>query len=120
MKIRFFAVLLLCLTSMLATAQPISYNGVKPVVIIDVRTAEEFAAGHIEGALNIPYEQIAGGIRSVKGLSKDQPVLVYCRSGRRSGIAKAALEKEGWKRILDGGGMDTLVKNLQGCTSRTC
>lgn len=119
MKIRSIIILLISAISFVVQAKEVSFNGVKPVVIIDVRTPEEFAAGHVDGALNIPYEQIANGIKSVKGLKKDQSVLLYCRSGRRSAIAKAALEKEGYKRILDGGGMTELTRNLKGC-DKTC
>lgn len=115
MKIRSVLFVLTCAISFVVQAKEISLNGVKPAVIIDVRTPEEFAAGHVDGALNIPYEQIAGGIKTVKGLKKDQPVLLYCRSGRRSAIAKVALEKEGYKRILDGGGMTDLTRNLKVC-----
>ena len=116
MKIVF--TVMLALTALLAQAREVSLNGVKPAAIIDVRTPEEYAAGHVEGAVNIPYEQIASGIKTVKGLKKDQPVLVYCRSGRRSAIAKKMLEKDGFKRILDGGGISELTRNLKVCDKR--
>lgn len=103
-----------------AWAVEVSFHNVKPAVIIDVRTPEEYAAGHITGAVNIPYEQIASGITQVKGLKKDSPILVYCRSGRRSGIAKATLEQQGYKQVLDGGAMDALSKSLQPCTPQHC
>lgn len=113
-------ILLLTLLALTVQAKDFSFNGTKPAVIIDVRTADEFASGHVEGALNIPYEQIGQGIQSVKGLSKDSPVLVYCRSGRRSAIARATLEKQGFKNILDGGGIDSLAQTLKPCTAKTC
>ena len=117
---RFFYTLLLSLLALSAEAQNVSYNGTQPAAIVDVRTAEEYAAGHIAGAVNIPFDHIGQGIQSVKGLKKDSPVLLYCRSGRRSAHARATLEQQGYTRILDGGGMDTLAKNLKNCSSKTC
>lgn len=103
-----------------AYAQDFTYKGVKPAVVIDVRTPEEFAAGHVEGAVNIPYEQIGSGIAGLKDLGKDSRILVYCQTGRRSAIAAEALGKLGYRSVQDGGGMSTLVRNLKACTPQTC
>lgn len=119
MKILLSGILLVLLT-FTAHAGEFSYNGIKPTVIIDVRTPQEFAAGHIDGALNIPFDQIGEGILTVKALKKNSTILVYCRSGRRSAVARSALEQLGYKRILDGGGMETLSHNLKACTPQTC
>ena len=113
-------ILLLVCAFATAHAKEVSFNGIKPAAIIDVRTPQEFAAGHIDGAINIPYEQISQGIQSIKGLKKGSPVLVYCRSGRRSGIAKSTLEQLGFKQILDAGGMEAASQNLKTCTTKTC
>jgi len=110
----------LALVSFMAVAQDFTFQGVKPAVVIDVRTPQEYAAGHIDGALNIPFDQIDKGIKSVKGLTKEQPILVYCRTGHRSGIAKATLEKEGYKQVLDGGAIDDLARQLNACTPQIC
>ncbi|MDF0533601.1 rhodanese-like domain-containing protein [Shewanella yunxiaonensis] len=75
--------------------------------VIDVRTAEEFAAGHLPEAHNIPYEQIIAGVEKLN-IGKDQPVVVYCRSGHRAGIAKTALEKSGYTQIYNAGGLQKL------------
>lgn len=75
--------------------------------VIDVRTAEEFNAGHLSNAQNIPYDQIQTGIAQL-GIAKDQPVLLYCRSGRRSGIAKQSLTDLGFTHILDAGAYEKL------------
>jgi rhodanese-related sulfurtransferase len=112
--------ILLLLCAFTARAGEVNLNGVKPAAIIDVRTPEEFVTGHIEGALNIPYEQIGQGILSVKGINKESPILVYCRSGRRSAIAKAALERLGYRQIINGGGMENLAQQLRSCNSRAC
>lgn len=55
-------------------------------VLIDVRTPEEFATGHLEGALNLPVE-LAGFAEAVADLDPDAEYLVYCRSGRRADVA---------------------------------
>ena len=115
-----FQTLLFILAIATAQAATVSFNGFKPAVIMDVRTAEEYAAGHIDGAINIPHDRIGQGIQRVKGLKKTTPVLVYCRSGRRSGIAKSALEQLGFSQIMNGGGIEAVAQTLKTCTSKTC
>jgi len=73
-----------------------------PTVVIDVRTMEEVTSGHLEGALNIPYEDIVEGVASL-GLAKDAPIAVYCRSGNRSGIAQSMLQAEGYTQVVNAG-----------------
>lgn len=77
---------------------------------IDVRTAEEYTAGHVGQAVNIPYEEIAQRISEVT-TDKDAEIYVYCRSGRRSGIAKAALDEAGFTRVVNAGGLEDALKN---------
>lgn len=73
-------------------------------VIIDARTEEEFAAGHIENAILIPEYEIAE--RAEKELpNKDALILVYCRSGRRSKIASEELAKLGYTNVKEFGGI---------------
>ena len=76
---------------------------------IDVRTAEEYAAGHVSEAVNIPYEEIAGRVAEVTS-DKDDLIYVYCRSGRRSGIAKKALENAGYGNVVNVGGFEAALK----------
>jgi len=73
------------------------------VLLLDVRTPEEFAQGRIEGAKLIPISELQERLSEL-GDRKDAPVLVYCLSGSRSAIASTLLHKEGW----------TQVHNLQG------
>lgn len=69
-------------------------------VVIDVRTQEEYAAGHVPGALLIPYDQIADRLAEIPA---GRPLVLYCRSGRRSGVAEAVLAEHGIAaRQLDG------------------
>ena len=70
--------------------------------LIDVRTPEEFASGHIEGAVNIPVDSLTQRMSEV---SKDKPIVVYCRSGNRSAQAALVLEMLGFQNVknLEGG-----------------
>lgn len=73
-------------------------------VIIDARTEEEFAEGHIENAILIPEYEIKD--RAKKELpDKEQLILVYCRSGRRSKIASEELAKLGYTNVKEFGGI---------------
>ena len=73
-------------------------------IILDVRTEEEFAEGHIKGAILIPEYEIAD--RAEKELKdKDALILVYCRSGRRSKIASEELVKLGYTNVKEFGGI---------------
>lgn len=76
----------------------------KDYIIIDARTEDEFNEGHIEGAILIPEYEI--GERAEKELpDKDQLILVYCRSGRRSKIASQALADLGYTNVKEFGGI---------------
>ena len=76
----------------------------KDYIIIDARTEEEFAEGHIENAILIPEYEIKD--RAEKELpDKEQLILVYCRSGRRSKIASEELVKLGYTNVKEFGGI---------------
>lgn len=81
-------------TTLLAASDPI---------IIDVRSPQEFSTGHIQGALNMPHTKI-GDLIEKQPIEKDAPIIVYCRSGRRSGIAQGALRQLGFTAVSNGGG----------------
>lgn len=71
-------------------------------VLLDVRTPEEFAGGHIRGALLLPYTEIRE--RAAQELpDKDMSIVLYCRSGRRSAIAAAELVRMGYVNVYDAG-----------------
>ena len=78
-------------------------------VWIDVRSAEEFNAGHLQDAVNIPHDQILERIQSVSP-DKDAPVNLYCRSGRRAESALNELKKAGYTNVTNHGGYEDLVK----------
>lgn len=73
-------------------------------IIVDARTEEEFAEGHIPGAILIPEYEIADRAQSELP-DKDQLILVYCRSGRRSKIASQALADLGYTNVKEFGGI---------------
>ena len=73
-------------------------------IILDVRTQEEYDEGHIPGAVVISHEEIAEKAEGVL-TDKDQLILVYCRSGRRSKIAAEALVELGYTNIKEFGGI---------------
>lgn len=80
---------------------------------IDVRSAEEYHTARVSGAVNIPYTEIAGRIGEVTE-DKDALIYVYCRSGRRSGIAKDTLESAGFTNVTNLGGLqDAQAKALE-------
>lgn len=74
-------------------------------VILDVRTQEEFAEGHIDGALLMPYTEIPA-LAEKQLPEKDALILVYCRSGRRSAIAAQSLVDLGYTQVKDFGGIN--------------
>ncbi len=88
-----------------AVAQQANTKG----VWIDVRSAEEFNAGHLQDAVNIPHDQILERIQSVSP-DKDAPVNLYCRSGRRAESALNELKKAGYTNVTNHGGYEDLVK----------
>ena len=73
-------------------------------IILDARTQEEYDQGHIPGAIVISHEEIAEKAEDVL-TDKDQLILVYCRSGRRSKIAAEALVELGYTNIKEFGGI---------------
>ena len=76
--------------------------------IVDVRTPEEFAGQHVSGAINIPLDEVAQRINELKELPK--PIIAYCRSGNRSGMAVAILKQNGIVEAVNGGGIDEMLQ----------
>ncbi len=72
-------------------------------IIVDVRTKEEYAASHIRGSINIPYDEIDENIE----LDKAKKILVYCQSGNRSKKAFVSLTNIGYN-VYDLGGIDDI------------
>jgi len=77
-------------------------------LIVDVRTPEEFANGHYPGAINIPHETILDVLNQL-GVTADTSVILYCRSGNRSGQAEQVLQEKGFTEARNAGGLETLL-----------
>lgn len=84
-----------------------SANSTAPVIWIDVRSKEEFDTGHLPGAINIPHHEIAARISEVTQ-DKNATIALYCRSGRRSGLAEQALQQLGFTQVSNAGAYETL------------
>ena len=92
-----------------AAQQPARAQG----VWIDVRTPEEFNEGHLQGAVNVPHDQIASQIARISP-DKKAPVNLYCRSGRRAEAALEELKKLGYTNVTNPGGYQDLInKGIQ-------
>ncbi len=70
-------------------------------IIVDVRSANEFASGHINGSINISLETLTNNLSKFK--NKDQIIITCCASGMRSSIAKSNLSSKGYKNVYNGG-----------------
>jgi rhodanese-related sulfurtransferase len=79
-------------------------------LIVDVRTVEEYAAGRIPGAVLFPYDELQARASAFAALvgeaGKNRPIVVYCRTGRRSSIAARTLASQGYRNVTDFGGID--------------
>jgi len=70
--------------------------GEDPPFILDVRTVEEYRSGHVEGAVNIPHDRVEKRLSELED-QRDRDVVVYCRSGRRAGVAEEVLSEAGFR-----------------------
>ena len=72
--------------------------------LIDVRTAEEYSVEHVSGAKNIEFQQIVPEVSKL-GIGKQEPIQLYCRSGRRAESARQALLHEGYQHVTNLGSL---------------
>lgn len=79
-------------------------------LIIDVRTVGEYQHEHIRQSVNIPYDEIAGRIAAFAP-ERDAHIVLYCRSGRRSGIAEQTLRQLGYRQIENRGGLNDMQRS---------
>lgn len=79
-------------------------NAKENFVLLDVRTQEEYNAGYIAGAILLPYDEIKAKATIVLP-DKEKEIVLYCRSGRRSAIAKKSLLDLGYQKVVDFGGV---------------
>ena len=76
-------------------------------LVIDVRSPEEYADGHLDGAVNVPHTETEALAAAIGG-DHDRAVVLYCGSGRRAGIAQAALAERGYSAVHNGLGYQAL------------
>jgi phage shock protein E len=79
--------------------------------VIDVRTADEFAAEHLDRAVNIPVQELPTRLAEIDKLvggDKAKPIVLYCGSGHRAGTAKQRLDAAGYTQVVNGGGLGDL------------
>jgi len=72
----------------------------KAPLILDVRSSKEYAEGHIPGAVNIPYDQLADHLSDLHAAKTDE-IVVHCQSGHRAGIAEKTLSEAGYSNVRD-------------------
>lgn len=90
--------------------QALSFDPDK-AVILDVRTADEYASGHLQGARNIPHDRIAGEIAAAVP-DKGTQVVLYCRSGMRASTALNTLRGLGYENVSNFGGLEDAQERL--------
>jgi rhodanese-related sulfurtransferase len=71
-----------------------------PPFILDVRTPEEYASGHLPGATNIPHDELGSRIQELP-VTKSEEIVVHCQSGRRAQLARATLLEGGYSNVRD-------------------
>ena len=79
--------------------------------VVDVRSPQEFAGEHFPGAINIPLDQVPQKVNDFKEMPK--PIIAYCRSGNRSGMAVTMLKQAGITDAVNGGGLDDLLQQVK-------
>lgn len=77
-------------------------------MVIDVRTSSEYTIAHYPDAINIPLDELPKHLNQLKANSK--PIILYCRSGNRSGIGMNFLHQQGLKDIYNGGGLSDMLQ----------
>jgi phage shock protein E len=103
---------LLCIVSLVLTSVVTSIALAGGITWVDVRSADEFRQQHVEGAVNIPYEEIDAGIATLH-LEKDAVIYLYCKSGRRAGIAKESLGTLGYTGVVNVGGLEAALAEAE-------
>ena len=82
-----------------------------PYTIIDVGTPDEFAKGHVPGALNFPLDEIPHRVTELREMPR--PIIAYCRNGNRSHVAISLLKQQGVEEVYNGGGLQDMLRSAQ-------
>lgn len=83
-------------------------NILENATILDVRTPDEFSGRHYPNAINIPLNELQQRLNEIEALK--QPIVAYCRSGNRSGMAVSILNQNGFTEVYNGGGLSDLLQ----------
>jgi len=75
--------------------------------LVDVRSTGEFQSGHLPGAIHIPLDEVPAHAKEIAALPR--PIILYCHSGHRSGIAADYLQQHGVEEVINGGGIFQLM-----------
>lgn len=88
----------------------------KDVILVDVRTPAEYDAGHLDGAINLPFEEILK-LPQLVSITNESPIVVYCASGERAKKAMQSLVGAGFTRVTNAGGYEALKQqdSLSSC-----
>ena len=70
--------------------------------VIDVREHDEYASGHVAGAINIPPSELINGTDKLKDIPKDADIILYCRTGSRSNVSKNIMQEMGYTNLING------------------
>ncbi|MCA9344568.1 rhodanese-like domain-containing protein [Candidatus Saccharibacteria bacterium] len=82
-------------------------------IIIDVREPEEYATGHVKGAINIPPAQLMQGAKQLDGIPKNTELILYCVSGSRSNVSINILKQMGYTNLTNGINKNHVEANLK-------
>ena len=91
----------------------------RDAILIDVRSPAEFAGGSIPGAIHIPLNQIHLIASHQSQIDASKPIIVFCASGMRSGLARRQLLSMGHVNVINGGGLTSLAAQLSLEKNRT-
>ncbi|HVB03357.1 MAG TPA: rhodanese-like domain-containing protein [Chitinophagaceae bacterium] len=80
-------------------------------IILDVRSKEEYAGGHIKGSINIPVNTLKNNLSRLK--DKNQPIIACCASGMRSSMANSILKSNGYLKVHNGGAWSSLENKIR-------
>ena len=83
-------------------------NILEHATIVDVRSKAEFFQEHFPGAINIPLDEVINRIEEFRNM--ETPIVAYCRSGNRSGMAVSLLKQHGINEVYNGGALEDLLK----------
>lgn len=81
----------------------------KNATVVDVRTPGEYAQGHYPQAVNIPLDEVQQRLDEFRNMQP--PIVLYCRSGNRSGVATSVLKQNGIQEVYNGGGLDDMLQS---------